>query len=1316
VFPWSSCLIFSIFAWDARKNPIAARPPIRDAEGEIAMKWLRRLALFGLLLVVGAAVAWRLFSARADDWLRSVLEEQLASALDTRAEVGAVSVALAPPQVGVRAISLGPDGEWMRAAELTIRLLPYTSVKQLRPVVEVEAGDVWVDVTRLPSGEASAGETQSEVVPPPFRVRRLRVKNAKVRIPLGQHPLDVALERLDGHVEASREGRITLGLDAEKLRLARRDARVGIDRIALQGGQTERGLVVRKLNVRGEEIEIDAALEEMNPLRHRVRADVRLAPFADADEAMRGVAGRLRLAGTLTGTLSDPGVEASLSTEHLRVREADVGDVHARLVRTGDRLEIDHASLVGFGGEMSATGSLTISGAQPFAVQARWGDLDAARIAAVAGAGDLQHLRIGGEADLSGKLIPFSLAGSAKGRVRSEAEAPPLEWELGAQVASGVNRIQLAVTQGSGNRVQANVALGPGEALAGTVEARIDDTLAVQSFAGVKDLPRATGTFSLSSRLSGTTEDPRLEGSIGGRQVKVPGGGLEGIEGRFAADAKSVRTDGIRLALGKGTIDVTGTFGIDPGVENAWQVRMADVDAGLLAAIAGTVSGTPVPVSDGTLSASLSGRGAWKTAALDGTVAVRRFTLAGEPVEALDVTLAARLPSWTVDARLAHREGEALSARAQGVGGEKITARLSSTPWSLAKLAAAARTGLSGTVQVDGSVSGPVAALDGHIDVDAEALAVHDRILGDADVAVRVVNGAWNARARLLDGALQVSANVLGKDRFSLDAEWKEAHFGPLLSADETLRIDSSGTLHVSGRTAAPQRLDGELLVPALTLGSGSLAVDAAEPIRVRGTDGSFSIDSLRLAGSGTTLEMSGTVTTAGKVDVGVKGAGSLQLLETAGDPIESARGTFEVQMRVERPPAGEPRLGGRLSLAKAALDVGLPFGLTQTDGEILFDGSRVEIEKLAGDIGGGKFSVAGRVDLSEGPDLTWQVDEMSTGMLPSVEHELSGKGSVRGSWNELTVGGDVEILRALYDKRIELTSFLPSFKRELPKPPEPESGGPRRIVHLKLHVFAPDELFIDNNFARIEAQADLHVEGDAAAPRLGGQIQVLSGQVFFRDRTFDVTTAVIDFRPELGFVAFLNIIAETEIPTSDGTYTVRLQVTGTTDDPRVTMTSDDPSLTPNDVASLIAFGKTVAQLQQEGGGVSVSDVLLLAPGGYPEKAQKGAASLLRLDRVDVEPTFSRTTGEFEPQLILAKNFTEDIAATLTSTFGATASQILRLTYQVTSRISLLANWETESQNRDQAIGGGVRYRREFRDTPGFSLLELGNGSGEEGR
>jgi hypothetical protein len=45
----------------------------------------------------------------------------------------------------------------------------------------------------------------------------------------------------------------------------------------------------------------------------------------------------------------------------------------------------------------------------------------------------------------------------------------------------------------------------------------------------------------------------------------------------------------------------------------------------------------------------------------------------------------------------------------------------------------------------------------------------------------------------------------------------------------------------------------------------------------------------------------------------------------------------------------------------------------------------------------------------------------------------------------------------------------------------------------------------------------------------------------------------------------------------------------------------------------------------------------------------------------------------------------------------------MQLEYQVTRRISLLSTWESRTQSQDEAFGGDVKFRYEFRTLP-FSL------------
>lgn len=822
----------------------------------------------------------------------------------------------------------------------------------------------------------------------------------------------------------------------------------------------------------------------------------------------------------------------------------------------------------------------------------------------------------------------------------------------------------------------------------------------------MRPLPELHGTLIAAATLSGTVAAPRAVGRVDGRQVTVWATRIERVEGPFAVDLTRFETEGISIGLDGGELRAAGTVGFDAAVANTWTLTARDVGLDGVVQLTRGAADVSLPLAGGTMSGSLRGAGPWKTVQLAGEVRAERFAIAGEPFERLTLSAAGTWPAWSAEGVLLHAGDERLDLKASGRGFDEITAAtLSGSEWSLAGWAGAEENELSGAVQLEAEVRGAPAALQGQMRLSARALRWHDRAFGNTLITVTGVKGKWTLAGSALDEKLAVRGSIdAAAARFSLDAEWADADFGTLLSPDPSLSVRSSGSLQVSGRLAAPLQLDGVLLVPVLDAHSGVFHIEAAEPIRIRGAGGTFIIESLALRGNGTELRAEGTLTTAGAARVQARGLGSLQLLEVFGEPIQSARGQFDLEVALERTPGAAPRLSGRVSIDDAALDVGLPFGLTEGSGEVVLAGTEIRIERFAGRVGGGTVALGGTLDLTGGPAVTWQVEQMSTGLLPSLEHEISGRGVVEGRWDDLLVSGEVRILRLLYDRRIELGDFLPSFKKQLR--PAPKASRSKRQVRLDVHVVAPDGLFIDNNFARLEARANLHVGGTIDRVRLGGVLDVIDGKVFFRGRTFDLLTGVVDFRPELGLVAGIEFVAESEIETRDGTYTVTVQVSGTTDDYRVTMDADDPALTRNDVASLIAFGKTAAQSQEEGGGsVSLGGILGLAPGGYDEKVQRGAARLLRVDRFEIEPAFSRTTGALEPQISIGKDFTERLTASVASSFGTEGRRVVELEYRLTSRLSLLGSWESETDQEAGAFGGEFKFRRAFRRLSEFSLL-----------
>jgi autotransporter translocation and assembly factor TamB len=150
-----------------------------------------------------------------------------------------------------------------------------------------------------------------------------------------------------------------------------------------------------------------------------------------------------------------------------------------------------------------------------------------------------------------------------------------------------------------------------------------------------------------------------------------------------------------------------------------------------------------------------------------------------------------------------------------------------------------------------------------------------------------------------------------------------------------------------------------------------------------------------------------------------------------------------------------------------------------------------------------------------------------------------------------------------------------------------------------------------------------------------------------------------------------------------------------------VEFSADDPNLSQNDVISLVAFGKTMAQLQRSAGGTAAADVLAFVPTGSTEE---NVRELIGVDRFEVGASQASDSNAIEPMVTIGKNLGERLRGVVTTTFGVEQRRIVQLEYRWSRRVSVVGSWESETESQAGAFGGDVRFRYEFRRLP-FSLF-----------
>jgi len=137
---------------------------------------------------------------------------------------------------------------------------------------------------------------------------------------------------------------------------------------------------------------------------------------------------------------------------------------------------------------------------------------------------------------------------------------------------------------------------------------------------------------------------------------------------------------------------------------------------------------------------------------------------------------------------------------------------------------------------------------------------------------------------------------------------------------------------------------------------------------------------------------------------------------------------------------------------------------------------------------------------------------------------------------------------------------------------PAPQTQ-PMHPTRIDIRVHAPGRIFTRGRGLDAEWSLDLRLDGDSSAPRIYGNAQIVRGTLSLSGQPFDISDGRVDF-DGLPQNARINLTAERD--TAD--LTAKIQLTGTADDPDITLTSD-PALPQDEILPQVLFGHSVADL-----------------------------------------------------------------------------------------------------------------------------------------
>ncbi len=279
----------------------------------------------------------------------------------------------------------------------------------------------------------------------------------------------------------------------------------------------------------------------------------------------------------------------------------------------------------------------------------------------------------------------------------------------------------------------------------------------------------------------------------------------------------------------------------------------------------------------------------------------------------------------------------------------------------------------------------------------------------------------------------------------------------------------------------------------------------------------------------------------------------------------------------------------------------------------------------------------------------------------------------------------------------LEPTAILPWTRQVEQTPPDfPEFIQQTR---LSVRVRNADNIWVDNNLAHIKLHAEMEAIGSVERPNVSGQLSITDGYLLYLDRKFTVQTGVFYFNDPNKINPDLNLTATTSVTAYQAlqatTYNITFGVQGTMEQPQVTLTSV-PALERADIISLLTLGATRQQLAGGNGG-STGQILqeraeVLASQQISGYVGQRVGNLLGLDQVSVQGNIFNRSDTTGPELIAAKQISDNLRVTYKTTVGHLNDQAVQVNYDIWRHFSL----EGQTNRRGDAslnLKYGIRFR-----------------------
>jgi translocation and assembly module TamB len=475
------------------------------------------------------------------------------------------------------------------------------------------------------------------------------------------------------------------------------------------------------------------------------------------------------------------------------------------------------------------------------------------------------------------------------------------------------------------------------------------------------------------------------------------------------------------------------------------------------------------------------------------------------------------------------------------------------------------------------------------------------------------------------------------------------------------------GVATVSGPLKTPKALSGEAEFSQVDMKLQGIELKAAEPLRVGLRDGVATLEQVHITGQDTDMRASGTAQLlgvtdpkGGRLDVKATGSVSTTLLHTFDSDI-TATGKVEFTVAAGGR-VSNPALTGKVQFdnVNVAMD-GVPNGLSNMNGTLVFNDDRLQVQSLTAQTGGGVLKIGGAIRYKNGlyADLTATGDVVRV-RLYGLSATANANFKLQGGMQGALFSGTILMTRFGIGQDVDFAAF--GSAGGVSVTPDPSSAANK--IRLDVHVTSAPQLDFQNSYAKLAGTVDLTIRGTAAVPSVLGRIEINDGSATFAGTKYQLQRGDIYFSNPVRIDPTIDLDVTAQVEN----YDITVGLHGTMTNLKPTYRSEPP-LSEADVFALLALGRTQeeAQLYQERltqQGTDPTTSALLG-GALNATVSNRVEKLFGVGSVKIDPAFVGTLGDSSARITVQQQISRQITATFATNVNTSAQQLIQVQYDL---------------------------------------------------